>query len=81
MLIGLPVWGVFGRDAGSWTPWVWAGVILGAAALPAAGALSARWRWGSRGARTVLGLGWSGLIYGFLLGILAPLLLLWPLPN
>lgn len=81
LLLALPLWGIYGRDAGHWTPWIWAGTILVACVLPAAGALSARWKWGNFGARARLGLGWAGMIYGWMIGVLAPLVLLFPWPN
>lgn len=54
------------------------GFSLIALLLPAVGALTAYHQWRGQETRTTLGLGWSGLIWGLLLGIIVPLLLLFP---
>ncbi|MGI6087909.1 MAG: hypothetical protein ACOYCD_08220 [Kiritimatiellia bacterium] len=81
LLLGLPILSVADGETGILTPWWWAAVTIAACLLPAVGALSVRRQYDDGEFYRKLGLGWSGLVYGLLIGVLAPLALLCPWPN
>ena len=81
LLLGLPILSVALGETGILTPWWWAAVTIAACLLPAVGALSVRRQYDDGEFYRKLGLGWSGLVYGLLIGVLAPLALLCPWPN